>query len=124
MKYFFLSDGWVIGRVWEPAGIWNLGVWRRPPVIEQTALMVVEQQEKLWLYQVEEAILMVEVKPGPGLASSSEHQGIGQVVLKRLMTAEQVLSYLISHNDIQDIQVKALHSSLPQAEVKQSVPNI
>ncbi len=111
MKYFFLSEGWSVGRVWEPAGIWNLAVWRRPPMIQQTNLMVVEQQEKLWLYQVEEAILMVEVKPGPDLNTEAEPQGIGQVVLKRLMSAEQVLSYLTSHDDIQQIHLNTVNSS-------------
>ncbi|MDS3862372.1 hypothetical protein RIF25_16355 [Thermosynechococcaceae cyanobacterium BACA0444] len=108
MKYFFLSEGWEVGRVWEPAGIWNLAVWRRQPLIEQTALVVIEQDERLCLYQVEEAVLMVEVKPGPGLVNHSGQQGIGQVVLKRLMTAEQVLTYLISHGGIEKIEQLAL----------------
>lgn len=114
MKYFFLSEGWEVGRVWEPAGIWNLAVWRRQPLIEQTALVVLEHSERLCLHQVEDAVLMVEVKPGPGLVNHSEEQGIGQVVLKRLMTAEQVLAYLISHADIHKIEQQSFNASSPE----------
>jgi hypothetical protein len=91
VKYFFLSDGWIIGRVWEFGGLWNEGVWRRKPQIERTNLYVTEQQEQLWLYQVEEAVLMVEVKP---IAPEESSQSIGQVVLKRLITAEQAIAHL------------------------------
>ncbi|AFY61673.1 hypothetical protein [Synechococcus sp. PCC 6312] len=104
MKYFFLSEGWEVGRVWEPGGIWSLAVWRREPIIEQTTLVVLEQEERLCLYQVEDAVLMVEVKPGPNLIHHSGQQGIGQVVLKRLMTAEQVLSYLVSNGSVHRIE--------------------
>lgn len=121
MKYFFLSEGWEVGRVWEPAGIWNLAVWRRAPLIERTALVVVEQDERLCLYQVEDAVLMVEVRPGPGLVNHSGQQGIGQVVLKRLMTAEQVLSYLISHAGIQKIEQLALTPKPPEVSPEVSL---
>ncbi len=47
----------------------------------------------MWLYQVEEAVLMVEVKPTPS-ASADSAKTIGQVVLKRLITAEQALERL------------------------------
>ena len=93
MKYFFLSDGWIIGRVWELGGLWNEIAWRRKPEIRQTPLYILEQDEKLWLYQVEEAVLMVEVKPGPML-TDDRNQPIGQVVLKRLITADQVVEIL------------------------------
>jgi hypothetical protein len=56
-------------------------------------LCILEQGEKLWLYRVEEAVLMVEVKPMPDAASESA-KNIGQVVLKRLITAEQALERL------------------------------
>lgn len=92
MKYFFLSDGWVVGRVWELGGLWNERAWRRKPKIEQLNLCIWENSEKLWLYRVEEAILMVEVLPTPGVESGA----IGQVVLKRLITAEQVIEILCS----------------------------
>ncbi len=91
VKYFFLSDGWIVGRVWEFGGIWNELVWRRKPEIEQLSLGIIEQNQTLWLYRVEEAVLMVEVKPTPEAASS---ETIGQVVLKRLMAAEQVIERL------------------------------
>lgn len=91
MKYFFLSDGWTIGRVWESGGLWNENIWRRKPQIENLHLGIVEQGEKLWLYQVEETVLMVEVKPSNPNQLDASAQAIGQVVLKRLITAEQVI---------------------------------
>ncbi len=92
VKYFFLSEGWEVGRVWEVGGLWNEGAWRRPPDIRRMNLCIVEQGEKLWLYQVEEIVLMLEVKPGD--ADRREASTIGQVVLKRLMTSEQVIDLL------------------------------
>lgn len=95
MKYFFLSDGWTVGRVWESAGLWSEVAWRRKPDIEKMNVSILEQAEKLWLYRVEDAVLMVEVRPtSAGLNSNT--QAIGQVVLKRLITAEQVLEWLSS----------------------------
>ncbi len=93
MKYFFLSDGWTVGRVWEFGGLWNLNAWRREPEIQKMNLCILEQGEKLWLYRVEEAVLMVEVKPDAE-ASAESAKTIGQVVLKRLITAEQALERL------------------------------
>jgi hypothetical protein len=55
-------------------------------------LWIVEQGEKLWLYRVEEAVLMVEVKPTAEASESAKT--IGQVVLKRLITAEQAINRL------------------------------
>lgn len=89
MKYFFLSDGWVTGRVWEFGGLWNELGWQRKPHIRRLNLSIQEQGETLWLYQVEETVLMIEVKP-EGVTS----EPIGQVVLKRLITAEQVIERL------------------------------
>ncbi|NET05473.1 MAG: hypothetical protein F6K09_20865 [Merismopedia sp. SIO2A8] len=93
MKYFFLSDGWSVGRVWEFGGLWNESTWRRQPKIEQINLCIIEQGEKLWLYRVEDAVLMVEVKPSTEAVTKSP-QTIGQVVLKRLITAEQAIDRL------------------------------
>jgi len=93
VKYFFLADGWTIGRVWELGGLWNEKGWRRPPVLKRTNLYIVEGSERLWLYQVEPAVLMVEVQPA-GAAISGTAQTIGQVILKRLITAEQVIERL------------------------------
>jgi hypothetical protein len=93
VKYFFLSDGWTVGRVWEFGGLWNLNAWRREPEIQKMNLCILEQGEKLWLYRVEEAVLMVEVKPDAE-ASAESAKTIGQVVLKRLITAEQALERL------------------------------
>ncbi|MGG6267398.1 hypothetical protein ACQ4M3_38630 [Leptolyngbya sp. AN03gr2] len=90
MKYFFLSDGWCVGRVWEIGGLWNEIAWRRKPRIEQLDLSIWENGEKLWLYRVEDEVLMVEVKPSPSVESGA----IGQVVLKRLITADQAIDIL------------------------------
>lgn len=87
MKYFFLSEGWEIGRVWEFGGLWDEVSWRRKPQIQRLNIAIVEQGESLWLYQVEDAVLMVEVTPR---AQSQQHT-IGQVVLKRLITAEKAM---------------------------------
>ncbi|MGB3206943.1 MAG: hypothetical protein WBB28_18315 [Crinalium sp.] len=92
MKYFFLAEGWTVGRVWEFGGLWNEAAWRRKPEIERLNICFVEQNEKLWLYQVEEEIIMVEVNPTE--QNSSATSTIGQVVLKRLITAEQVIERL------------------------------
>ncbi|NJR64564.1 MAG: hypothetical protein HC772_03310 [Leptolyngbyaceae cyanobacterium CRU_2_3] len=94
MKYFFLSDGWSVGRVWEFGGLWNEASWRRKPEIHQTSLCIWENSEKLWLYRVEEAVLMVEVKPTGGTLENSVTRTIGQVVLKRLITADQAIDLL------------------------------
>ena len=93
MKYFFLSDGWVVGRVWELGGLWNEGAWRRRPEIHQLELCIWENGEKLWLYRVEDAVLMLEVRPGAALAASGV-KNIGQVVLKRLITGDQAIDLL------------------------------
>ncbi|MGF1535189.1 MAG: hypothetical protein ACFB4J_01715 [Elainellaceae cyanobacterium] len=96
-KYFFLSDGWTVGRIWESSGLWNEVAWRRKPQIQQLNLSIREADERLWLYQVEDAILMVEVKPGV----DAPPDAIGQVVLKRLMDAEKVLTLLCAHQSSQ-----------------------
>lgn len=64
MKYFFLSDGWDVGRVWEFGGLWSEATWRRRPDIQRLNLCILEHGEKLWLYRVEEDVIMVEVRPG------------------------------------------------------------
>lgn len=89
MKYFFLSDGWTTGRVWEFGGLWDELAWQRKPYIRRLNLSIEDREERLWLYQVEETVLMVEVKP-QGVTRPS----IGQVVLKRLISAEQVIERL------------------------------
>ncbi|MBF2065110.1 MAG: hypothetical protein IGS39_11915 [Calothrix sp. C42_A2020_038] len=89
MKYFFLSDGWIVGRVWGLDGLWQFAAWRRAPQIERMNICLVEKNEILWLYSVENAVLTVEVKP-----TQPANQNIGQVIIKRLITAEQVLERL------------------------------
>jgi hypothetical protein len=89
VKYFFLSDGWVTGRVWEFGGLWDEMSWQRRPHLRRLDLCIQENEEKLWLYQVEDAVLMVEVRP-----QDSRDRPIGQVVLKRLITAEQAIQHL------------------------------
>lgn len=91
MKYFFLSDGWTYNRVWEFGGLWDQLSWGRKAQINRLDCGIFQQQEILWLYAVEDAVLMVEVEPKPELAESSN---IGQVVLKRLITAEKVIEVL------------------------------
>ncbi len=83
----------MVGRVWEFGGLWNVNAWRREPEIQKMNLCILEQGEKLWLYRVEDAVLMVEVKPTPEAIAKSA-QTIGQVVLKRLITAEQAIDRL------------------------------
>ncbi|MDB9527749.1 hypothetical protein PN498_17270 [Oscillatoria sp. CS-180] len=95
MKYFFLSEGWQTGRIWEFGGLWNEFAWQRKPHLKKMPLCMVENGEKLWLYQVEEAVLMVEVRP-----TTPSTQTIGQVVLKRLMAADQVLEHLCSADTV------------------------
>jgi hypothetical protein len=97
MKYFFLSDGWTYCRVWEFGGLWNENNWRRKPEINRLRCGILQQQEVLWLYQVEEAVLMVEVKPEIINESSTS---IGQVVLKRLISAEQAIEILTKSDSI------------------------
>jgi hypothetical protein len=92
MKYFFLAEGWVVGRVWSTEGLWREAEWRRKPEITAMNLTIVENQETLILYRVEPLVLMLEVYPGPTTLSVSPT--IGQVVLKRLITADQVLDRL------------------------------
>ena len=93
VKYFFLSDGWTVGRIWEFGGLWDENVWRRKPQIKRLDLSIIEKNEKLWLYEVEEAVLMVEVMPDFNLKAQST-SNIGQVVLKRLISAEQAINRL------------------------------
>ena len=95
MKYFFLSEGWTTGRIWEFGGLWDEFAWQRKPHLKKMPICTVENGAKLWLFQVEEAVLMVEVRP---LTQSS--QTIGQVVLKRLITADQALEHLCSADSI------------------------
>jgi hypothetical protein len=94
MKYFFLSEGWTIGRVWALGGLWQVNAWRRQPDIQRINICLLENNEVFWLYRVEEEIMTLEVKPMPELQKEPINRGIGQVVIKRLMTAEQVLERL------------------------------
>lgn len=93
MKYFFLTEGWVTGRVWTTEGLWTDAQWRRKPKIEALTIAIAENGEQLQLYRVEPTIIMVEVQPDP-TASSTPTAAIGQVVLKRLISADQVLDRL------------------------------
>ena len=94
MKYFFLTNGWTVGRVWASDGLWNEIAWRRRPEIQRLNLCLVEDSEKLWLYRVEDTVLTVEVKPTSATGLAPASQAIGQVVLKRLISAEQVIERL------------------------------
>lgn len=90
MKYFFLAEGWIYGRVWEFGGLWSQAEWMRSPEINKLDCAIVQQGETLWLYQVEDAVIMVEVQP----KNSETQMAIGQVVLKRLITAEQAIEVM------------------------------
>ena len=98
MKYFFLSDGWTYGRVWEFGGLWDRLSWGRKPEIKRLDCGILQQQEILWLYAVEDAVLMVEVQPEPEEWQSTPT--IGQVVLKRLISAEQAIEVLARSESI------------------------
>lgn len=80
--------------MWEFGGLWNEAAWRRRPEIEQTNLSILENGEKMWLYRVEDAVLMLEVRPIDSNSAKPEARAIGQVVLKRLITAEQAIEIL------------------------------
>ncbi|MDJ0801160.1 MAG: hypothetical protein QNJ51_30875 [Calothrix sp. MO_167.B12] len=94
MKYFFLSAGWTVGRVWATDGLWQVTAWRRSPEIQQLDICLVEKNELLWLYRVEPVVVMVEVKPMDNTQLPVSKQTIGQVILRRLMSAEQVIEHL------------------------------
>lgn len=94
MKYFFLSDGWTVGRVWGVGGLWNETAWRRQPDITKLNLCLWDHNEKMWLYRVEDAVLMVEVKPLTPTSDTDPTKNIGNVVLTRLITADQVVERL------------------------------
>ncbi len=107
MKYFFLSDSWTTGRVWEFGGLWNEQAWNREPYLQRQSLCIQENGENLWLYQTEESVLMVEVMP----KAVTQHT-IGQVVLKRLLSAEQVVERLCKEKvfhpgDLHSVQSEA-----------------
>jgi hypothetical protein len=91
VKYFFLTEGWTVGRIWGVNGLWNEIAWRRKPDIQRLSICLVEKQEVMWLYRVEDEVMMVEVKP---LEEAEEERPFAQVVLKRLMDADQVLERL------------------------------
>ncbi len=97
MKYFFLAEGWMIGRVWEFGGLWDKITWRRAPDIQRVNVGIVESGEVFWLHQIEDAVLMVEVKP---ISQSTDGATIGQVVIKRLINAEQVIERLKTSEQI------------------------
>lgn len=108
MKYFFLSEGWTYARVWSADGLWNDAAWRRKPHIERLNLYFVQQTEQLCLYRVEDAILTVEVKPVDPQQIERASGAIGQVVLKRLISADQVLERLSAAETV--CQVKNIQS--------------
>ena len=94
MKYFFLSEGWSVGRVWEIGGLWSAA---REPEIWRLPLCLVEGGERLWLYRVEEAVLMLEVQPPLAEAEGN----IGQVVLKRLIDGDRAIEMLATAAELE-----------------------
>ncbi|WP_013321361.1 hypothetical protein [Gloeothece verrucosa] len=91
MKYFFLSEGWTFERVWEFGGLWDEMSWRRKPHIKRLNIGMVERGQVLWLHEVEDNILMVEVMPTPDVTKPGP---FGKVILSRLLTGEQVVECL------------------------------
>ncbi len=112
MKYFFLSEGWRIGRVWELGGLWDELAWRRKPEINQMAIYMIEKGERLWLYRVEDAVIMLEVMPSAIAVDNATGGKIGQVVLKRLITAEQAIDLLCGSQAASALYEKADPASL------------
>jgi len=96
VKYFFLSEGWAIGQIWTVGGLWNETAWRRAPDIKKMSISLwdKDKNEQMWLHQVEDAVLMVEIYPTTEAQKSASNQNIGNVVLTRLIDAEKVLEYL------------------------------
>jgi hypothetical protein len=95
VKYFFLTEGWLIGRVWELGGLWDELAHRRRPQIERLNLSIIENGERLWLHRTDPEVLMLEVKPGDMVPPTP----IGQVMIKRLMGSDQVLDRLAESVD-------------------------
>jgi hypothetical protein len=94
VKYFFLTEGWTVGRVWASDGLWTQTAWRRQPDIQRLNVCLVEANEKWWLYRVEDTVLTIEVTPAAPQRNNASERAIGQVVLKRLIDAEQVIERL------------------------------
>ncbi|WP_434684224.1 hypothetical protein [Pseudanabaena minima] len=102
MKYFFLSQGWRVRRVWEVTGLWNEMAWRRRPIIVPIGVYLVDGKEEMVLYKVEEAIQAVEAIPEELLKNSAtsinnenKKPAIAQVRITRLLSAEQVLERMM-----------------------------
>ena len=104
VKYFFLSESWTTGRVWEFGGLWDERAKRRQPHLQKLAICIQEDNETLSLFQTEDAVLMLEVVPKATVDETSTASAanptnptnptIGQVVLKRLLSADQVIERL------------------------------
>lgn len=99
VKYFFLSESWTTGRVWEFGGLWDERAKRRQPHLQKLAICIQENDETLSLFQTEDAVLMLEVVPKATIhtaspANPTTNPTIGQVVLKRLLSADQVIERL------------------------------
>ena len=89
------------GRVWELGGEWDELGRRRRPLIEKLTISIQENNETLWLFQVEEAVLMLEVMPKNLSPSAckfdrppSRRSGCPK---KRLLTADQAIERLCQH---------------------------
>ncbi|WP_017295475.1 hypothetical protein [Geminocystis herdmanii] len=98
MKYFFLAEGWTHNRIWERGGIWNNTVWRRQPHIQCLPVGMIENNQVMWLNEVEDNVIMVEVVPISETMRQSSN--IGQVVLKRLIDSDQVIQTLLKAQQI------------------------
>lgn len=113
MKYFFLTDGWTVDRVWGAGGLWDEAAHRRPPEIQKLNLCLCDQNEKMWLHRVEDAVLMLEVKPMNPEDDRYSARSIGQVLLTRLISADQVLDRLCNAStQCQRIETALNHSEL------------
>jgi hypothetical protein len=86
--------------VWEFGGLWDhASSWRRPPQIEGLNIGILEGEQVLWLCELEEAVIMVEVAP-KSVEIADTVPTIGQVVLKRLISAEQALEILQNAEEV------------------------
>lgn len=64
-------------------------------MIDRLNLAIIERGEVLWLYGVEDAVIMLEVFPSNDEIADTVPT-IGQVVIKRLISGEQALEILQS----------------------------
>lgn len=93
--------------MWEFGGLWDEIGRRRKPYLQKQSLCIHENGEVLWLFKTEASVLMVEAKPK---RPNCDQTPIGQVMLKRLLSAEQVIDRLCEEDVFQPHWHQALSS--------------